>query len=184
MRSVITALLVSCTVLAALGGCKGSGANTERTVFGNQDRADPRILAGDWEGREGLVVSIRETAAGGLRIWSNADPETEYAGMLIDVGGRTIVEVPLSDEHAMDSDAAPVSLFARVWVAGDTLTSQPLRAEWLEARGSAESGIVRAPLAQGEGHVTVGDPAAMRDLLRRASADDTAWGASERYRRK
>lgn len=157
---------------ALLAGCR----TNQSPVFERSEVVSAASMAGTWRGADGRTFTITETPGGGVRIASEAG---EHTGVLVNVGGRTIVEVPLSVAREMGEDAAPVYHYGRLRVSGETLEHQPLSAAWLSAQEQGSEGIASAPLASGMARVTVTDAGTMRRLLERAAGDERAWGEKE-----
>lgn len=172
-------------ILAALvlgGGCVAGCKTNQSPVFAKSEVVSAKSLAGTWTASDGRTFTIRETPGGGLRI---KGPEgDEHTGVLVSVGGRSIIEIPMSDPARMSDDASPVYHYGLVKVSGDTMEHQPLNAAWLTGQQQGSSAIVAAPLASGAGTVTATDPETMRGLLKKAAADANAWGAKEILTRK
>lgn len=171
MRSMILSMILLSG--AVLAGCR-SGASP---VFAKSERVSASAIAGTWAGTDGREFSIRETPGGGLRI--KAPEGDEHTGVLVDIGGRSIIEIPMSDPARMSDDASPVYHYGLIRVSGDTMEHQPLNGAWLASQQQGNSSIVAAPLASGAGTVTATDPETMRGLLKKAVADPNAWGAKE-----
>ncbi len=170
-RTIIAPAIIGLAILA--GGCQ-SGASP---VFAKSERVSASAIAGTWVGTDGREFSIRETPGGGLRI--KATEGDEHTGVLVDIGGRSIVEIPMSDPARMSDDASPVYHYGLIKVSGDTMEHQSLNPAWLTSQQQQSSAIVAAPLASGAGTVTATDPETMRGLLKKAVADPNAWGAKE-----
>jgi len=165
--------------LAILAGGRQSGASP---VFAKSERVRASAIAGTWVGSDGREFSIRETPGGGLRI--KAPEGDEHTGVLVDIGGRSIIEIPMSDPARMSDDASPVYHYGLIRVSGDTMEHQPLNGAWLASQQQGSSAIIAAPLASGAGTVTATDPETMRALLKRAAADPNAWSQAEVLKRK
>ncbi len=164
--------------VASFTGCKGNLS----PIFARSEVVSPASLAGTWTATDGRVFTIRETRDDGLTI---KGPEgEEHTGVLVNVGGRSIIEIPMSDPARMSDDASPVYHYGLVKVSGDTMEHQGLNAAWLTSQQQGSSSIVAAPLASGAGTVTATDPETMRGLLKKAAADPNAWGAKEILTRK
>lgn len=177
---MMKSLLLSCSLLGsiALTGCK----THQSAVFAKSEVVSPSSLKGTWTASDGRTFTIRETPGGGLRI---KGPEgDEHTGVLVDIGGRSIIEIPMSDSSRMGEGASPVYHYGLVRVSGDTMEHQGLNAAWLVGQQQGSSAIVAAPLASGAGTVTATDPETMRGLLKKAAADANAWGAKEILTRK
>lgn len=176
MRSMILSMMLLSG--AALTGCQSG----QSPVFAKSERVSASAIAGTWVGSDGREFSIRETPGGGLRIKS---PEgEEHTGVLVDIGGRSIIEIPMSDPARMADEAAPVYHYGLVKVGGDTMEHQSLSPAWLTSQQQQGSAIVAAPLASGAGTVTATDPETMRALLKKAASDLNAWSAKETLTRK
>lgn len=173
----IRIVTIATLAIASLSGC----TTNQSPVFAKSEVVSAESLAGTWTATDGRVFTIRETPGGGLRI---KGPEGEHTGVLVSVGGRSIIEIPMSDPARMSDDASPVYHYGLVKVSGDTMEHQGLNAAWLTGQQQGSSSIVAAPLASGAGTVTATDPETMRGLLKKAAADPNAWGAKEILTRK
>lgn len=171
--NLISMTTILSLAVAAVGGCTSS----QSSVFAKSEVVSAKSLAGTWTGADGRTLTIRETPGGGLRIKDRDG--NEHTGVLADLGGRSIIEIPMSDPARMSDDASPVYHYGLVKVSGDTMEHQPLNAAWLASQQQGSSSIVAAPLASGAGTVTATDPGTMRGLLRKAAGDPNAWGAKE-----
>ncbi|MCW5767889.1 MAG: hypothetical protein KIT19_04335 [Phycisphaeraceae bacterium] len=176
MRYLILSTLLFCG--APLTGCK----THQSAVFAKSEVVSPSSLKGTWTAADGRTFTIRETPGGGLRIKDRDG--NEHTGVLVSIGGRSIIEIPMSDPARMSDDAAPVYHYGLVRVNGDTMEHQSLSPAWLSSQQQLSSAIVAAPLASGAGTVTATDPETMRGLLKKAVGDPNAWGSKEILTRK
>ena len=174
-RAIIAGGIIGFSILA--GGCGSSPS----PVFAKSERVSASSIAGTWVASDGREFSIRETPGGGLVI---SDGGTSHTGVLVNIGGSTIIEIPMSDPSRMSDDAAPVYHYGLVRVSGSTMEHQPLNPAWLSGEQQNSSAIVAAPLASGAGTVTATDPETMRGLLKKAASDPNAWGKKETLTRK
>ncbi|MBX3361093.1 MAG: hypothetical protein KF912_11880 [Phycisphaeraceae bacterium] len=174
-RAVIAMGIVGLGILA--GGCKSH----QSPIFAKSEYVRASSLAGTWTSTDGRTFTIRETPGGGLII---SDGGESYTGVLVNIGGSSILEIPMSDPSRMSVDASPVYHYGLVKVSGDTMEHQGLSPAWLASQHQQSSAIVAAPLASGTGTVTATDPETMRGLLKKAVADPNAWGAKEILTRK
>ncbi|MBX3315490.1 MAG: hypothetical protein KF902_01355 [Phycisphaeraceae bacterium] len=175
-RAIIAGGIIGLSILA--GGCGSSPS----PVFAKSERVSASSIAGTWVTTDGRTFTIRETPGGGLRIKDRDG--NEHTGVLVSIGGRSIIEIPMSDSSRMSDDASPVYHYGLVKVSGDTMEHQGLSAAWLTGQQQLSSAIVAAPLASGAGTVTATDPETMRGLLKKAAADPNAWGVKEVLTRK
>lgn len=171
--NVAMAVAIGALAMVQLNGCKSS----QSPVFAKSEVVSAKSLAGTWTATDGRTFTIRETPGGGLRIQDRDG--NEHTGVLVSVGGRSIIEIAMSDTASMGQDAAPVYHYGLVKIAGDTMEHQGLSAAWLTSQQQQSSAIVAAPLASGAGTVTATDPETMRGLLKKAAGDPNAWGAKE-----
>lgn len=171
--NMVAAVAIGALATVQLTGCK----THQSAVFAKSEVVSPASLTGTWTAADGRTFTIRETPGGGLRI---KGPEGEHTGVLVDVAGRSIIEIPMSDPARMGDDASPVYHYGLVRVSGgDTMEHQGLNAAWLVGQQQGSSAIVAAPLASGAGTVTATDPETMRGLLKKAATDPSAWGVKE-----
>ncbi|MEM9560379.1 MAG: hypothetical protein AAF995_08735 [Planctomycetota bacterium] len=175
---IFSAMILSAATLVLCGCAAGSG------LFPKDQRVDAETIDGDWLDADGQLVMLDSTVGGGLSIVAapgdNAEPSEQYTGVLFDINGVTVMEVLLSTD--LQRGNAPVYHYARLDLeaAGDRLIHRPLRADWLNDQADAASGVRSEQADDGSSvQVTVGDPGAMRGLLRRAVRDDGAWGEPE-----
>lgn len=176
--NVVKMVAIGSLALAAIAGCN----TTQSPVFAKSERVDASSIAGTWDASDGRVFVIRETPGGGLRL--REPGKDEYTGVLVNVEGRTVIEIPLSDPARMGDDATPVYHYGLVRVSGDTMEHQPLNPAWLTGQQQGSSVIVAAPLVSGTGTVTATDPETMRGLLKKAVNDQNAWGKKETLKRR
>lgn len=176
--TMVGAVAIGVLAMTPLAGCR----STQSPVFAKSEIVSPASLAGTWTTADGRAFVIEETHKNGLSI--KGPGGEEHTGVLVNVGGRSIIEIPMSDTARMDENAAPVYHYGLVKVTGDTMEHQGLSAAWLTSQQQGSSAIVAAPLASGAGTVTAADPETMRGLLKKAAADANAWGAKEILTRK
>ncbi|MEM7628988.1 MAG: hypothetical protein AAF356_06150 [Planctomycetota bacterium] len=176
--STLSAMTLAAATLALCGCAAGSG------LFPKDQRVDAETIDGDWLDADGQLVMLDSTVGGGLSIVAapgdNGEPSEQYTGVLFDINGVTVMEVLLSTD--LQRGNAPVYHYARLDLqdSGRSLVHQPLRSDWLNDQAGAASGVRSEQADDGSSvQVTVGDPGAMRGLLRRAVRDDGAWGEPE-----
>ena len=170
------ALIAIASLSMTLGGCSVTSA-----LFPGHTMS-AAALDGEWESGDGTRVTLDKTVGGGITVIPSREGAERYTGVLIDVDGTTIIELPLS--NALREGATPVYHYGKLVMNGDTLTHQALKGEWLLRQSDGPGGITSVGVADDSvSRVAVGDPDQMRRMLERAVQDPAAWGPAETWTR-
>ncbi|MCG3123321.1 MAG: hypothetical protein GIKADHBN_01733 [Phycisphaerales bacterium] len=168
--------------VALLTGC---AANVPSGIDPAYHAVDTAML-GEWNGPNNTTVEIEHLGGSAFELEvSDAKDEATYRGHLLDISGKKFAEVSVFQPD--QKTEVPVYLYAMVEVSGDTMVHKPIKAEWLaEQSRNLPSAIYRSTADEqpGSGGVVVRDRAAMLELLRKASTDPSAFGATETLTRK